>query len=88
MSPCSNDKSHSCCGGQSEQRFNILPHPAKTNNPADLDPAQRSGLIDNPAILAHHAREPYVPSQELVNSLEAPLSREELRQRSEELNMK
>ncbi|KIM54919.1 hypothetical protein SCLCIDRAFT_30728 [Scleroderma citrinum Foug A] len=74
--------------GQSEQRFNILPHPAKTNNPADLDPTQWSGLADNPAVRAHHARDPYVPAQELVNNLGAPLSREELRRRTEELNRK
>ncbi|KAI5981548.1 hypothetical protein EDD15DRAFT_2183052 [Pisolithus albus] len=70
----------------SEQRFNILPHPAKTNNPADLDSTSRKDITENPAVLAHHARDPYIPSQDLVNKLDAPLSREELKKRSEELN--
>ncbi|KAI6112260.1 hypothetical protein EDD16DRAFT_1174155 [Pisolithus croceorrhizus] len=73
-------------GRPGEPRFNIQPHPARTNNPADLDPRARRDFNENPAILAHHARDPYIPSQDVVNSLGAPLSREELKRRSEELN--
>ncbi|KAF8554505.1 hypothetical protein OG21DRAFT_1508832 [Imleria badia] len=68
-----------------EQRFNILPHPAKSNNPADLV-GTGADLASNPAVMAHHAREPHIPSEEVLSKLEAPLSREELKKRSEELN--
>ncbi|KAF9223149.1 hypothetical protein BS17DRAFT_755013 [Gyrodon lividus] len=76
--------------GRAKQWFNILPHPAKSNNPADLiDPSQPGGgLSSKPEFQAHHARDPHVPSQEILNTLEAPLSREELRKISEELNKK
>ncbi|KAG6371259.1 hypothetical protein JVT61DRAFT_1845 [Boletus reticuloceps] len=57
----------------------------KSNNPADLVDGG-AGLMDNPAMMAHHAREPHVLSQEMMNKLDAPLSREELKKRSEELN--
>lgn len=73
---------------QTEQSFNILPHPAvsypvetvavtdlqlqRSNNPADLVDSG-AGLTGNPAVLAHHAREPHVPSQDVLNKLDAPL---------------
>ncbi|KIJ62264.1 hypothetical protein HYDPIDRAFT_49390, partial [Hydnomerulius pinastri MD-312] len=71
-----------------EQRFNILPHPAKSNNPGDLaDPPQPgAGLNSKPEFQAYHARDPHVPSQEILNNLEAPMSREDLKKRAEELN--
>ncbi|EIW75962.1 hypothetical protein CONPUDRAFT_111803 [Coniophora puteana RWD-64-598 SS2] len=77
-------------GGEQEQQFTIQPHPAKTNNPSDLvDPPQPgAGLNSNPEMQAHHARQPHVPSQDILNSLEQPKSREELRARQEELNRK
>ncbi|KIJ16238.1 hypothetical protein PAXINDRAFT_132885 [Paxillus involutus ATCC 200175] len=77
-------------GQPTEQLFSILPHPAKSNNPADLiDFSQPGpGLNSNPEFQAYRAREPHIPSQEILNKLEAPLSREELRKRAEELNKK
>ncbi|KAN0082579.1 hypothetical protein V8E55_008374 [Tylopilus felleus] len=78
---------NSANNSQTEQRFNILPHPAKSNDPAELVGGDAdAGLAGNPAVMAHHARGPYIPSQELLNKLDAPLSREELKKRSEELN--
>ncbi|KAG9311437.1 hypothetical protein JVU11DRAFT_8550 [Chiua virens] len=71
---------------QMDQQFNILPHPAKSNNPADLVEKGDPLLGSNPAMMAHHARGPHIPSQEVLNKLDAPLSREELRKRAEELN--
>ncbi|KAF8443943.1 hypothetical protein L210DRAFT_3336388, partial [Boletus edulis BED1] len=70
---------------QTEQHLHIQPHPAKSNNPTDLVD-RGAGLIDNPTVMAHHAREPHVLSQEMMNKLDAPLSREELKKLSEELN--
>ncbi|KAH0828681.1 hypothetical protein J3R83DRAFT_3050 [Lanmaoa asiatica] len=58
---------------------------SKSNNPADLV-GSGAGLASNPAVLAHHARDPHIPSQNVLNKLDAPLSREELKKRSEELN--
>ncbi|KAG2354832.1 hypothetical protein BDR07DRAFT_1231153, partial [Suillus spraguei] len=71
-----------------EQQFSILPHPAKSNDPADLVGGLQygAGLTSKPEFHAYHARDPYVPSKDIVNSLEAPLSREELHRRAEELN--
>ncbi|KAG8221512.1 hypothetical protein J3R82DRAFT_1727 [Butyriboletus roseoflavus] len=75
---------------QTQQRFNILPHPAvnhirrlrlsvtnlslqKSNNPADLVDSG-AGLASNPAVLAHHARGPHIPRQDVLNKLDAPLA--------------
>ncbi|KAJ7220554.1 hypothetical protein GGX14DRAFT_675132 [Mycena pura] len=69
-----------------EPTFSILPHPAKTNDPADLQPGQTGGLASNPNEQAFHARDPHVPSQEVMAGLQQPLSREELQARQEELN--
>ncbi|KAG2059323.1 hypothetical protein BDR06DRAFT_830716, partial [Suillus hirtellus] len=71
--------------GQQEQQFNILPHPAKSNDPADLV-GRDAGLTSKAEFHAYHARDPHVPSKDIVNSLEAPLSRDELHRRAEELN--
>ncbi|RDB26621.1 hypothetical protein Hypma_005544 [Hypsizygus marmoreus] len=71
----------------SEPTFSTLPHPAKTNDPADLQPKQPGGgLATSDSMAAHHARDPYIPSPEIVNKLEEPLSREQLRARAAELN--
>ncbi|EPT04781.1 hypothetical protein FOMPIDRAFT_1112644 [Fomitopsis schrenkii] len=70
-----------------EQTFNILPHPAKSNNPRDLEPPQLgAGLNSNPEQQAFHARGPYKPSQQVLQGVEEPKSREELKARSAELN--
>ncbi|KAK7052249.1 hypothetical protein R3P38DRAFT_3172577 [Favolaschia claudopus] len=69
-----------------EQNFSIQPHPAKTNDPADLMPEQTGGLASNPNAGAFHARDPHVPSQQVMAGMEKPLSREELQARQAELN--
>ncbi|KAJ7182728.1 hypothetical protein C8R43DRAFT_967903 [Mycena crocata] len=69
-----------------DQQFTIQPHPAKTNDPADLNPPQTGGLASNPNEQAFHARDPHVPSQQVMAGLEKPLSREELQARAAELN--
>ncbi|KAF8201191.1 hypothetical protein K438DRAFT_1582128 [Mycena galopus ATCC 62051] len=68
-----------------EQSFSIQPHPAKSNDPADLQ-EQTGGLASNPNEQAFHARDPHVPSTQVMASLEEPLSREELQARQAELN--
>ncbi|OSX62077.1 hypothetical protein POSPLADRAFT_1046528 [Postia placenta MAD-698-R-SB12] len=72
---------------KNEPTFNILPHPAKSNDPKDLEPPQPGGgLNSNPEQQAFHARDPYVPSADLLKNVEQPLSREELRARTAQLN--
>ncbi|KAF8880516.1 hypothetical protein BD779DRAFT_1446161 [Infundibulicybe gibba] len=72
---------------QGEPAFSIQPHPAKSNDPADLNPPQAGGgLRRGHAEEAFHARDPYIPSQEIQDSLEQPLSREELKAQSAQLN--
>lgn len=68
-----------------ETSYTIQPHPAKTNDPADLQPSN-GGLKSGDAMAVHHARDPYVPSDQIKNSLPEPLSHEELQARSAELN--
>ncbi|ODN89693.1 hypothetical protein L198_06383 [Cryptococcus wingfieldii CBS 7118] len=67
--------------------FNILPHPAKTNNPADLnsEPAEHGGL-QGAGANAYNAKGPYVPSKEIAEGLEQPKSREELQAEAAKLN--
>jgi len=72
--------------GSSEQTFSTQPHPAKSNDPADLQRGQQGGLASSDQMAAHHARDPHVPSQDIQKNLEQPLSREEVRMRAEELN--
>ncbi|KAJ7233866.1 hypothetical protein B0H12DRAFT_965550, partial [Mycena haematopus] len=66
--------------------FSIQPHPAKTNDPADLMPEQTGGLASNPNEQAFHARDPHVPSQQILAGLEKPATHEELQARQAELN--
>ncbi|KDQ23291.1 hypothetical protein PLEOSDRAFT_1090794 [Pleurotus ostreatus PC15] len=81
----SNDgQSANAVQGSKEQQFTIQPHPAKTNDPNDLKPSD--GFLANAGIAAHHATGPQIPNQETLNSLEQPLSREELQKRQAELN--
>jgi len=65
-----------------EQQFTIQPHPAKDNNPASLQPGNGSQLA--PGVTS--APGPQVLSNETANSLEQPLSHEELQKRANELN--
>jgi len=46
----------------------------KSNDPVDLvgSPRLGAGLNSKPEVHAYHARDPHVPSQEIINSLEAP----------------
>ncbi|KIJ56387.1 hypothetical protein M422DRAFT_63246 [Sphaerobolus stellatus SS14] len=72
-----------------EQRFSIQPHPAKTNDPSDLqrDPPQPgAGLNSKPEIAAHYAHGPQILTKEAADSLGPAASPEELRRRQEELN--
>ncbi|KAL7411902.1 hypothetical protein BDY24DRAFT_416805 [Mrakia frigida] len=65
-----------------EQEFTIQPHPATTNNP-ETDPALQAG---SGKASATGARDPYVPSKDIAESLEKPKSREELQAASAALN--
>jgi len=70
-----------------ESTFSIQPHPARTNDPRDLEgPQLGAGLNSKPEFQAFHARGPYIPNQDVINSLEQPASRDELRARTAELN--
>ncbi|KZV65133.1 hypothetical protein PENSPDRAFT_656018 [Peniophora sp. CONT] len=73
---------------EEEQQFSIQPHPAKTNDPADLQGDQPGGGLNSqhePAS-AFHARGPYQPPSHITDNLEQPASRDELRARQAELN--
>ncbi|KAJ3486648.1 hypothetical protein NLI96_g4112 [Meripilus lineatus] len=72
---------------KNEQQFTTQPHPAKSNDPKDLEaPQPGGGFTSVPEIGALHARDPHIPSQEILNKLGPALSSEELKKRSEELN--
>ncbi|PRP84757.1 hypothetical protein PROFUN_07859 [Planoprotostelium fungivorum] len=58
-----------------DNTFHILPHPATDNNPNAND-GQGVPL----------SRSPHVPSADILQNLEKPLSKEELRARAAELN--
>lgn len=62
--------------------FGILPHPATTNNPADLDsePKEHGGLQGGSAN-AYNTPGPHVPDQATAQGLEQPKSREEVSHR-------
>ncbi|KAM5537121.1 hypothetical protein V8D89_009267 [Ganoderma adspersum] len=69
--------------------FSILPHPAKTNDPRDLQPPQPGGgLNNNSQFGAFHARGPYIPPANILNNLPPPESKESLQARQKELNRK
>lgn len=69
-----------------EEQFNILPHPAKSNNPSDLqDPAAHGGL-QGAGANAYNAKGPHVPSAEIASGLEQPKSSEELKAEAAKLN--
>ncbi|KAF8901168.1 hypothetical protein CPB84DRAFT_1824765 [Gymnopilus junonius] len=62
-----------------EPTYSILPHPAKTNDPADLQ--HSDGLRHGGTMEAFHARDPYVPSEEIKKNMPLPSSHEELQAR-------
>ncbi|KAF9068219.1 hypothetical protein BDP27DRAFT_1224713 [Rhodocollybia butyracea] len=76
--------------GGEEQQFSIQPHPAKTNNPADLQnsaPGTGKGLNNDEKMAPFHARDPHVPTDpQVLESLGKQESRDELRARQAELN--
>ncbi|KAI0782771.1 hypothetical protein C8Q75DRAFT_727273 [Abortiporus biennis] len=74
-------------GDDGHPTMSIQPHPAMTNDPKDLEPPQPGGgLNSNPEIGAFHARDPYVPSKEILDNLPPAESNEALKARSAELN--
>ncbi|EJT99517.1 hypothetical protein DACRYDRAFT_109620 [Dacryopinax primogenitus] len=68
-----------------KKEFHILPHPAKDNNPEQPGEGLNWGKFSGPAG-AFHAHGPEIPTQEQIQNLEQPLSKEELKKRAEELN--
>jgi len=66
--------------------FTIQPHPATTNDPSDLLPREGGGLKGQQAFDAFKAAGPYIPDKSVLHNLGQPLSEEELKKRSEELN--
>ncbi|KAF7324712.1 hypothetical protein MKEN_00512800 [Mycena kentingensis (nom. inval.)] len=47
-----------------EPTFSIQPHPAKTNDPADLLPSEQTGgLASNPNAAIHNAHGPFISGQ-------------------------
>jgi len=74
---------------EEEQKFTIQPHPAKSNDPADVvnqDPQPGGGLNSDANIGALKATGPFVPDEEMKANMEQPKSRAELRARGDELN--
>ncbi|KAJ1304975.1 hypothetical protein OPQ81_000018 [Rhizoctonia solani] len=62
-------------------QFNIQPAPSHP-------PQQGGGLSSGAqgAVEAFHAKGPHIPSEEVLQTLGGPLSREELQKRQKELN--
>ncbi|KAF8904555.1 hypothetical protein CPB85DRAFT_1316973 [Mucidula mucida] len=70
-----------------EQQFSIQPHPAKSNDPSDLQPAPPGGGLRSDHVMgAHHARDPHIPSPQIMNNMPAAMSREDYAKREAELN--
>ncbi|TFK37102.1 hypothetical protein BDQ12DRAFT_685799 [Crucibulum laeve] len=78
------NKRNAGTGDTEEPAFSIQPHPAKTNDPADLQP--HGGLRNNDTAGAFHARDPYVPPEHIRNNMPEPESHEALQARIAELN--
>ncbi|KAM0749485.1 hypothetical protein T439DRAFT_327172 [Meredithblackwellia eburnea MCA 4105] len=82
---------------EEEQQFTIQPHPAKTNNPADLvsggNAESTPGLGGAPNLAHLHQGNPlegkggpHVVSKEIAEGLEKPKTREELQALAAKLN--
>ncbi|GAA5832031.1 hypothetical protein JCM11251_002794 [Rhodosporidiobolus azoricus] len=82
---------------QEEQTFNILPHPATSNNPTqETTPGLGSAPTLQPGFSGSgegsaeqyggRGNQPHVISQEIAQGLEQPKSREELQQIQAKLN--
>ncbi|KAI0067094.1 hypothetical protein BV25DRAFT_1277146 [Artomyces pyxidatus] len=68
----------------SEQQFSIQPHPAKTNDPSDMQ--ETGGMRSNPMPEGMMAPGPMIPTPEMVHSMDAPAPRDEMHARAAELN--
>ncbi|QRV78076.1 hypothetical protein RhiJN_20901 [Ceratobasidium sp. AG-Ba] len=66
----------------SDKQFTIQPAPS---HPPQEGGGLNSGLQQGPAAI-FHAKGPHIPQQDVLNKLDAPLSKEELQKRQEELN--
>ncbi|CUA70023.1 hypothetical protein RSOLAG22IIIB_08862 [Rhizoctonia solani] len=63
-------------------QFNIQPAPSHPSQEGGgLNPGFQQG-----AAAAHHAKGPHIPDEQVLSTLDKPLSREELQKRQEELN--
>ncbi|THH08158.1 hypothetical protein EW146_g9090 [Bondarzewia mesenterica] len=71
---------------QSEQQFTTQPHPAKTNDPADLLPQPGGGLTSKPEFEVFRTPGPVIPDADMLKSLEQPQSHDALQARAAELN--
>ncbi|THG99506.1 hypothetical protein EW145_g7253 [Phellinidium pouzarii] len=72
-----------------EQQFSIQPHPAKTNNPVDLQPEPEQGGLASardPASAVHSTPGPVIPNAEIQQNIPPPASHDELSARAAELN--
>jgi len=74
-------------GGQ-EQNFSILPHPAKSNDPADLQRETGGGLQSSQGAFSAFtsAPGPVVPNQEMLNNVSSAKTSEELNELQAQLN--
>ncbi|KAF5354328.1 hypothetical protein D9756_007227 [Leucocoprinus leucothites] len=78
--------------GSDEQSFGILPHPAKSNDPADLqNPSENTGGLrssQGPFEAFKAAPGPVLPNQESLNNAGPAKTREELASLQAQLNQK
>ncbi|KIY52140.1 hypothetical protein FISHEDRAFT_70098 [Fistulina hepatica ATCC 64428] len=66
-----------------EPTYSIQPHPAKTNDPADLQPKHQGGGLRG----AGHAFQAFdVPGPQIPHDMPAAQSHDELQARQEQLN--
>ncbi|KXN82945.1 hypothetical protein AN958_02028 [Leucoagaricus sp. SymC.cos] len=76
--------------GSEEQTFNILPHPAKSNDPADSQkPSEKTGGLrsnQGPIQAFTSTPGPVLPQQEMLNNLPPAKTREELDALQAQLN--
>ncbi|KDQ10735.1 hypothetical protein BOTBODRAFT_178008 [Botryobasidium botryosum FD-172 SS1] len=70
----------------SSNDFTTQPHPAKSNDPNDLKQHEGGGLQSHNPFKAFEGAGPVIPDNTTLSKLGEPLSKEELKKRSEELN--
>ncbi|KAI0072479.1 hypothetical protein K474DRAFT_1667774 [Panus rudis PR-1116 ss-1] len=59
-------------GKDQEQSFGILPHPAKSNDPNDLQGDHPKGLEATPEYAAFNTPGPYIPPSNVASNLGPP----------------